>query len=222
MVLVPRTIADAAGMWDETLSLGDDGEYFTRILLAAESVLLLLIGQQRRNPILLVGAYIAAALSVGWGMDGLKQFDTPGLWLGIGLGVLMMVNTFLTHRQLAGRAAEVETGVSLRPQPSYFTVLALAIWLVATWDNTSSDIFPLIVAAEALVLTFSIYALRVREVTLFSQGFLLLALAGSVPVMLISSRRWRVVKVRYSVCAVMTRRGSGARARSGGRGRSAR
>src|SRR5215813_3325865 len=37
--LVPRTIADAAGMWDETLSLGDDGEYFTRILLAAEQVL---------------------------------------------------------------------------------------------------------------------------------------------------------------------------------------
>src|SRR5262249_3773271 len=26
--LVPRTIADAAGRWDETLSLGDDGEYF--------------------------------------------------------------------------------------------------------------------------------------------------------------------------------------------------
>jgi glycosyltransferase involved in cell wall biosynthesis len=37
--LVPRTIADAAGRWDETLSLGDDGEYFTRILLAADSVL---------------------------------------------------------------------------------------------------------------------------------------------------------------------------------------
>jgi len=37
--LVPRTIADAAGGWDETLSLGDDGEFFTRILLVAESVL---------------------------------------------------------------------------------------------------------------------------------------------------------------------------------------
>jgi glycosyltransferase involved in cell wall biosynthesis len=37
--LVPRTIAEAAGRWDETLSLGDDGEYFTRVLLAAENVL---------------------------------------------------------------------------------------------------------------------------------------------------------------------------------------
>ena len=37
--LIPRAIADAAGPWDETLSLGDDGEYFTRILLSAERVL---------------------------------------------------------------------------------------------------------------------------------------------------------------------------------------
>jgi glycosyltransferase involved in cell wall biosynthesis len=37
--LMPRSIVDAAGGWNETLSLGDDGEYFTRILLAAERVL---------------------------------------------------------------------------------------------------------------------------------------------------------------------------------------
>ena len=37
--LIPRVIADAVGPWDETLSVGDDGEYFTRILLAAERVL---------------------------------------------------------------------------------------------------------------------------------------------------------------------------------------
>ena len=37
--LVPRAIALAAGPWDESLSLGDDGEYFTRVLLASERVL---------------------------------------------------------------------------------------------------------------------------------------------------------------------------------------
>jgi glycosyltransferase involved in cell wall biosynthesis len=37
--LIPRTIAIAAGPWNETLSLGDDCEYFTRIVLAAEQVL---------------------------------------------------------------------------------------------------------------------------------------------------------------------------------------
>lgn len=34
--LVHRDLIDAAGPWDETLSLHDDGEYFTRVLLQAE------------------------------------------------------------------------------------------------------------------------------------------------------------------------------------------
>jgi glycosyltransferase involved in cell wall biosynthesis len=37
--LVPRSVADRAGPWDDTLSLGDDGEYYTRVVLAAERVL---------------------------------------------------------------------------------------------------------------------------------------------------------------------------------------
>ena len=52
------------------------------LILAAESVVLLVTGQQRKNRVLLAGAYIAAALAVGWGMDGMRQFDPAGLWLG--------------------------------------------------------------------------------------------------------------------------------------------
>ncbi len=36
--LVPRALIDAAGPWDERLSLDDDGEYFTRVVLSARSV----------------------------------------------------------------------------------------------------------------------------------------------------------------------------------------
>jgi glycosyltransferase involved in cell wall biosynthesis len=36
--LVSRNLADRAGPWDESLSLDDDGEYFTRILLASRGV----------------------------------------------------------------------------------------------------------------------------------------------------------------------------------------
>jgi len=36
--LIPRSTAEKAGPWDETLSLGDDGEYFTRVTLASEKV----------------------------------------------------------------------------------------------------------------------------------------------------------------------------------------
>lgn len=36
--LAPRTLLDAAGPWDESLSLNDDGEYFARVMLAAERI----------------------------------------------------------------------------------------------------------------------------------------------------------------------------------------
>lgn len=36
--LVPRDVAQLAGPWDETLSLNDDGEYFSRAVLAASRV----------------------------------------------------------------------------------------------------------------------------------------------------------------------------------------
>ncbi len=36
--LTPRTVVDRAGLWDETLSVNDDGEYFTRVLLESDTV----------------------------------------------------------------------------------------------------------------------------------------------------------------------------------------
>jgi uncharacterized membrane protein len=151
------------------------------LILGVESVLLLVLGQQRKNLVLLTGAYISAALAVFWGMDGMKQFDTPSLWLGVGLGVLMMSNALLTHRNLIARPrpeGEARLGGRLRPQPSYFVVLALAVWFVATWNNTAHAWFPLYLAIEALLLSFSVYLLGIAEVTLFGQAFLIIAYVG--------------------------------------------
>lgn len=36
--LAPRSLLDAAGQWNESLSLNDDGEYFARVMLAAERI----------------------------------------------------------------------------------------------------------------------------------------------------------------------------------------
>ena len=36
--LTPRALAERAGPWDESLSLDDDGEYFTRVVLASRGV----------------------------------------------------------------------------------------------------------------------------------------------------------------------------------------
>jgi hypothetical protein len=140
------------------------------LILATESVILLIAGQLRKNVVLLVGAYIAAGVAVGWGMDGMRQFDRQGLWLGLGLGALMLVNTVLVHRETAARSQ-----TAMRPQPSYFAVLALLIGLVAAWDNTTRANFPLVLAAAAVPLTLSIYLVRVRELTLLSQSYLVLA-----------------------------------------------
>jgi glycosyltransferase involved in cell wall biosynthesis len=37
--LTPRAVIDAAGAWDESLSVHDDGEYFTRVALAASGII---------------------------------------------------------------------------------------------------------------------------------------------------------------------------------------
>ena len=36
--LAPRPLLEAAGPWNESLSLNDDGEYFARVMLAAERI----------------------------------------------------------------------------------------------------------------------------------------------------------------------------------------
>ena len=140
------------------------------LVLAMESVVLLILGQQRKNLVLLTGAYLAAGLAVGWGIDGMRQMEPSGIWLAAGLGALMVVNTLLVSRQTPGREGEV-----LRPQTTYFSVLALVVLLVATYDNTTRQQLPVALTVEALALTLSIYLLRVREITLLGQGFLVAA-----------------------------------------------
>jgi len=50
----------------------------------------------------------------------------------------------------------------------------LGSWRATPWYNTPQENFPLALAVEALALTFSIYLLRLREMVLLGQGFLLL------------------------------------------------
>jgi len=139
------------------------------MILAAESVVLLILGQQRKNLVLVTGAYISAALAIGWGIDGMRQNDSAGVILSIGLGAMMVVNTILAHRQT------VSSQDALRPQPSYFMVLGLIAWGVATFNNTTREQFPLALAIEGLLLTGSIYIFRIREIPLLAQGYVVLA-----------------------------------------------
>jgi hypothetical protein len=139
------------------------------LVLGTESVVLFVLGTQRKSLVLQIGGYLAAALSVGWGLDGMERFDERGIWLGCALGALMIVNCVWAHRQFAANK------FVLRPAPGFFALLGLAIWLYTTYQNTTAEIFPLALAIETVVLTFSIYLLRVREITLLGQCFLFAA-----------------------------------------------
>lgn len=143
------------------------------LLLAAESVVLLTLGNQRKNFILQIGAWICGALAIGWGIEGLTDFPryhVPGVFLGASIGALLAFNAYWSHRG----TPEPESGMP-RAVPSYFIFLAMVIWLATTWRNTSATAFPLVLAMEALALTLSVHVLRVREVALFGQGYLVLA-----------------------------------------------
>jgi uncharacterized membrane protein len=139
------------------------------LVLGVESVTLYVLGTQRKSLVLQVGGYLAAALAVGWGLCGLEKFDERGLWLGSALGALMVVNAVWSHRQNAASDAV------FRPQPGCFALLGLVMWFATTCQNTSAENFSLVLAGEAVLLTFSIYMLRVREIVLLGQGFLLAA-----------------------------------------------
>jgi hypothetical protein len=140
------------------------------LVLGAESVVLYVLAGQRQSRVLKFFAAAAALLATGWCLAGLKPFAAEGRWTGASLGALLAFNAFWAHRLDAGRNPQ-----PLRAGPCFFTLLAFASWLATTWFNASAVNLPLALAAEAVALTFLIYPLRVREITLLGQLFLVLA-----------------------------------------------
>ena len=142
------------------------------LVLAAESVVLLPLGTHLRNRVLQTGAYTSAALATLAGLAAIVEHDSGVLWLGVGVGALLFVNALW----LARREAPAEP-VPLRPGTSYFTLLALAVWLATTWREASPRNLPVALALEAVALTASLYVFRVREVTLLGQLYGVIGLA---------------------------------------------
>lgn len=140
------------------------------LVLAAESVILFILGTLRKNIFLQTGAYISGVMAVGWGFDGVERNDARGLWLGTALGAFMVLNACWSHWRTAWADRR-----ELRPVPAYFTLLALVIWAFTTWQNTTHANFGLVLALEAIALTLSIYLLRVPEIPLLGMSYLLLA-----------------------------------------------
>jgi hypothetical protein len=140
------------------------------LILAAESVVLLFLAGQRRNVTLETFGCGVAVLAMFWTVLGMERFNTGDLWLGIGVGVLLLFNAVRLSQR-----AEAPAGDRLSPGPALFVGLGLLVWLVTVWNNTTDVHRPVALAIVATGLTAAIYLVRVREIPLMGQGYLVLA-----------------------------------------------
>jgi hypothetical protein len=137
-----------------------------------------------KNLVLFAAMHSAVVLAGGWELAEIGHTNATWLYLPMGLGALMLADALLAHRQSASAS-----GLMLRPQPAYSTALALVVWLAVTWHGPAREHFPLVLAAEGLLLTFSFYLLRVPEIPLLSQGYTILAQAAWVGYFLLEPGR---------------------------------
>ncbi len=172
-LLARRALADEAELRNAYLTQGllwvtvGFIAYFTglklALVLAAESVVLSRLARARNNSLLRAGAFITAALAVAWGFAGMKK-EMAELWLGTAVGALLIFNACGTRRHAAPPN-----------ESSGFAALALLMWLVTTWVNCPPEWLGPVLACEAVLFTGSFYLLKVRALTLFGQGYLVLA-----------------------------------------------
>lgn len=139
------------------------------LLLGAESVVLFTLGTARKNPILQIGSFLTGALATGWAIDGLVRDDWRTMLFGAALGAMMVFNA------LWSTIREPKSESLVRSVPGFFSVLGLISWFAVTAANVGTVRLPVALAIETLVLTGSVYVLRLRELVVFGQGFLMIA-----------------------------------------------
>lgn len=151
--------------------------YFTglrlALVLAAESVVLLVLGGQLRSSFLRGGSLVVGALAGWWGAVMMEETGAD-LIMGLSVGALLAFNAFWSART-------EDDAPLLRRFASSFVLLALGIGFATTLRQASNIWIAPAFALEALALTAVGRGLRLRELALgaqlfliFSQGFWLL------------------------------------------------
>lgn len=141
------------------------------LMLAAETLILLLLGQQQRDKLLLGAAHVSAALSAVFTIATLDKSSTKSIYLGVAVGALMFASGVLRHRATqAGIKQEARLSVG------YFALLSLGLWSATTSYHASPEASSAILALTALAVTLSMYVFRAREFALVAQLQCVLAL----------------------------------------------
>jgi uncharacterized membrane protein len=139
------------------------------LLLAAETVLLFMLGLHFENAWLRRGSYITGLLATGWATFNMDKTTTDAV-LGSAVGALLVFNSIW-----ARKCDPQSGGEEIRRRPAYFAFLGLWTWLIAI--NVHAPVLwrsPML-AAMTLALTASYYVLRHRELVGIGQLFLMVA-----------------------------------------------
>jgi len=139
------------------------------LVIAAESVLLTVLAQQRNNILLRGGAVLTAVLSGAW----VVQFGT-GAWRDVFLGtsiiLVMLFNGWWEHRHSEGSEP-----ASVRQHSGFFMCLAVALTATITWHAVLPEWRAVAWTVEALLLTAAFHLLRTPPLPIFAQGLAVLA-----------------------------------------------
>jgi uncharacterized membrane protein len=136
------------------------------LMLAGQSVVLFVLSQRQGILTMKIGAFATALLATHAAIR--LQLEGHSALLVSSVGALLFFNAIWSNRSEEKREL-------LRPVTTFFSLLALIIWFFATFKGAPELWRAPLFAAEAILLTFSIYFLRCREVAVLGQSFLLVA-----------------------------------------------
>jgi hypothetical protein len=149
------------------------------LALAVECAAFLFAAQPLGNLVLKFGAYLFAGISLGWEANRLADqiSSTPidqrtGLAQAVAVGAVMLVSALWEKRR-----SPPEKTPTFQLPVSYFSGLNLLAWLMATAVFVPRSWLAPALAVETLLLTAAYYPLRLKELALFGQVFILSAQA---------------------------------------------
>ncbi len=157
------------------------GDEWLGLILACESTVFLIAARPLVNKNLSIGALVFGVAATAFELYHLNEQyiqesrygapDPIGLLPAILLGVVLLFNA-LTERRL--RPAQKDSDAFQTPV-TLFSSLSLLCWLGTTFAFADRDCLAPSLAVEALLFTAAWHLLRIREITLFGQGFLIIA-----------------------------------------------
>jgi hypothetical protein len=138
------------------------------LALAIESLVFVLASRPLRNFALRHGALPYAAVAVGWSIYTMNRAEPLGLYVGLAIGAVVLLDDLLCDEDAERGLAEVK-GKQL------FSTLALVIWFVTTWVFTPPEHRAAIVAAEGLLFLLAHRLVDVKPLTIGGMVFIFIA-----------------------------------------------